>query len=95
MAEQPNDSKDSSKEGGKPKPNFSPFSPFPYGSPLAQGSMQTSFSGSPGQRLLMGSLNQSRTNGEIIIPRLKGQDLYGGKFYNIFYIANELPITFS
>lgn len=78
MAEQPNDSKDSSKEGGKPKPNFSPFSPFPYGSPLAQGSMQTSFSGSPGQRLLMGSLNQSRTNGEIIIPRLKGQDLYGG-----------------
>jgi len=78
MAEQPNDSKDSSKEGGKPKPNFSPFSPFPYGSPLAQGSMQTSFSGSPGQRLLMGSLSQSRTNGEIIIPRLKGQDLYGG-----------------
>lgn len=78
MDDQPNDSKDNSKEGGKPKPKFSPFSPFPYGSPLAQGSLQTSFSGSPGQRLLIGSLNQSRTNGEIIIPRLKGQDLYGG-----------------
>eukprot|EP00092_Neocalanus_flemingeri_P028743 GFUD01031207.1.p1 GENE.GFUD01031207.1~~GFUD01031207.1.p1 ORF type:complete len:618 (-),score=129.07 GFUD01031207.1:1525-3378(-) len=77
MAES-NDSKDSSKDGGKPKPSFSPFSPFPYGSPLAQGSLQSSFSGSPGQRLLLGSLNQTRSNGEIITPRLKGQDLYGG-----------------
>jgi len=78
MAESGNDSKDSSKDAGKPKPNFSPFSPFPYGSPLAQGSFQTSFSGSPGQRLLLGSLSQTRTNGDVITPRLKGQDLYGG-----------------
>jgi len=73
MAE-PNDS----KEGGKPKPIFAPFSPFPYGSPLAQGTLQSSFTGSPGQKLLLGSLNHTRTNGEIITPRLKGQDLYGG-----------------
>jgi len=78
MAEEPNDSKDSSKEGGKPKPSFAPFSPFPYGSPLAQGSLQSSFAGSPGQKLLLGSLNHTKTNGEIITPRLKGQDLYGG-----------------
>jgi len=78
MAE-PNDSKDNRKDGGKPKPTFSPFSPFPYGSPLAQGLLQTSFTGSPGQKILLGeSVNHSRTNGEVVTPRLKGQDLYGG-----------------
>jgi len=74
---EPTDSKDN-RDGAKPKPNFTAFSPFPYGSPLAQGSLQTSFSGSPGQRLLLGSFNQSRVNGEVVTPRLKGQDLYGG-----------------
>jgi len=72
------ESKETSKDGGKPKPIFPPFSPFPYGSPLAQASLQTSFSGSPGQRLLLGSANQTRANGEVVTPRLKGQDLYGG-----------------
>jgi len=75
---EPTDSKDNSSDGGKPKPSFSAFSPFPYGSPLAQGALQTSFSGSPGQRLLLGSFAQGRVNGEVVTPRLKGQDLYGG-----------------
>lgn len=66
-----------------PRPRFSPFSPFPYGSPLSKvNSLQTSFSGSPGQKMLLGgssnNLSQSRTNGEVLTPRLKGQDLYGG-----------------
>jgi len=78
MAESGNEFKDNSKDGGKPKPSFSPFSPFPYGSPLAQGAFQTSFSGSPGQRILLGSLGHTRSNGEVVTPRLKGQDLYGG-----------------
>ena len=63
------------------RPRFSPFSPFPYGSPLSKmNSLQTSFSGSPGQKMLLGgsNLSQSRTNGEVFTPRLKGQDLYGG-----------------
>jgi len=78
MAESGGESKDTNKDGGKPKPIFPPYSPFPYGSPLAQGSMQTSFSGSPGQRILLGNLSHARTNGEVVTPRLKGQDLYGG-----------------
>ena len=93
MAESGNDSKDSSKDAGKPKPNFSPFSPFPYGSPLAQGSFQTSFSGSPGQRLLLGSLSQARTNGDVITPRLKGQDLYGGKSPPPVIFKDEVSMT--
>ena len=75
------ESKETGKDGGKPKPIFPPFSPFPYGSPLAQASLQTSFSGSPGQRLLLGSVNQTRANGEVVTPRLKGQDLYGGELF--------------
>ena len=63
------------------RPRFSPFSPFPYGSPLSKmTSLQSSFSGSPGQKMLLtgANLSQSRTNGEVLTPRLKGQDLYGG-----------------
>jgi len=78
MADSNNESKVYSKDGDQTKPSNRPFSPFPYGSPLAQGSPQTSFAGSPGQKLLLGSLSQIRTNGEAITPRLKGQDLYGG-----------------
>jgi len=78
MADSNNESKDYNKDGDQTKPSNPPFSPFPYGSPLAQGSPQTSFAGSPGQKLLLGSLSQIRTNGEAITPRLKGQDLYGG-----------------
>ena len=41
--------------------------------------IQTSFSGSPGQKLLLGSsLAQSQPPAEIMTPRLKGRDLYGG-----------------
>ena len=41
--------------------------------------IQTSFSGSPGQKLLLGSsLAQSQPPAEVMTPRLKGRDLYGG-----------------
>lgn len=65
------------------RPRFSPFSPFPYGSPMAAvASLQTSFSGSPGQKMLLGNslYQQKHLNGdrEVMTPRLKGQDLYGG-----------------
>ena len=94
MAE-PNESKDNRKDGGKPKPTFSPFSPFPYGSPLAQGLLQTSFTGSPGQKILLGeSVNHSRTNGEVVTPRLKGQDLYGGKATKCIVKDSPLHIFF-
>ena len=94
MAESGGESKEASKDGGKPKPIFPPFSPFPYGSPLAQASLQTSFSGSPGQRLLLGSVNQSRSNGEVVTPRLKGQDLYGGALFldNISFLNPPSPL---
>lgn len=75
MAEQEN-----SKDPDIPRPRFSSFTPFPYGSPLAKmNTIQTSFSGSPGQKLLLGSsLAQSQPPAEVMTPRLKGRDLYGG-----------------
>ena len=64
------------------RPRFSPFSPFPYGSPLTKvNSLQTSFSGSPGQKMLLGtSLHQatSETEREVMTPRMKGREMYGG-----------------
>ena len=61
------------------------FSPFPFGSPMSRmNSFQTSFSGSPGQKMLLGTSlhNQSRTVSDevrqVMTPRLKGQDIYGG-----------------
>jgi len=75
-------SKEARDSSDRPRPRFSPFSPFPYGSPLTKmNSLQTSFSGSPGQKMLLGgnnSLKTTKTNGEVFTPRLKGQDLYGG-----------------
>ena len=68
--------KDQNKDdnrGEKIKPILSPFSPFPFGSPVQQGKVQspfgqtkptkpnqvqTPFSGSPGQKLLLNSLNR-------------------------------------
>jgi len=46
----------------------------------ATGSLQTSFSGSPGQKMLLGNSLYQQRNGEreVMTPRLKGQDLYGG-----------------
>jgi len=58
-----------------------PFSPFPFGSPLHQGLEQSSFSGSPGQKLLLASGTPGasrRVASEVVTPRLKGQDMYGG-----------------
>jgi len=77
MSEQPNDASDGGRDSSKARPNFSPF---PYGSPLQ---LQTSFSGSPGQKLLLSSFSRSNRsspvpNGDISHPRLRGQDLYGG-----------------
>jgi len=77
MSDQPNDTSDGGGNSSKAKPNFSPF---PYGSPLQ---LQTSFSGSPGQKLLLSSFSRSNRsspvpNGDISNPRLRGQDLYGG-----------------
>jgi len=71
---------ESRRDSERPRPRFSPFSPFPYGSPLTKfNSIQTSFSGSPGQKMLLGqSLNQTGAEREVMTPRLKGQDLYGG-----------------
>ena len=67
---------------GPEKPSFSPFSPFPYGSPLTKvNSLQTSFSGSPGQKMLLGtSLHQatSEPEREVMTPRMKGREMYGG-----------------
>ena len=52
------------KSGGeKLKPIMSPFSPFPYGSPVQQGTIQSPFSGSPAQKYLLNSFargNNSR-----------------------------------
>merc|ERR1719402_197014 len=42
---------------------MSPFSPFPYGSPVQQGTIQSPFSGSPAQKYLLNSFargNNSR-----------------------------------
>jgi len=75
-----NNTGESRRDSERPRPRFSPFSPFPYGSPLTKfNPMQTSFSGSPGQKMLLGqSLNQTGAEREVMTPRLKGQDLYGG-----------------
>jgi len=79
---------DSSRREGSSsssRPRMSPCSPFPFGSPLQQGLDQSSFSGSPGQKLLLDSFpgasnksNRYRTTSEVVTPRLKGQDMYGG-----------------
>ena len=56
--------------GAVTRPAISPASPFPYGSPLARAS--------PGQRLLLGSSLNRGPGQEVLTPRLKGEDLYGG-----------------
>lgn len=73
---------DKHKDTDRPRPRFSPFSPFPYGSPLTKtNNLQTSFSGSPGQKMLLGtSLHQPTSEPErtVMTPRMKGRELYGG-----------------
>merc|ERR1719220_2835575 len=61
---------------GRPRPNV--VSPFPFGSPLHQGLEQSSFCGSPGQRLLLSSGPPPSKQGEVVTPRLKGREMYGG-----------------
>jgi len=61
---------------GRPRPNV--VSPFPFGSPLHQGLEQSSFCGSPGQRLLLSRGPPPSQQGEVVTPRLKGREMYGG-----------------
>merc|ERR1719193_1522584 len=63
---------------GRPRPNV--VSPFPFGSPLHQGLEQSSFSGSPGQRLLLSKAPPAaqQSGQEVVTPRLKGREMYGG-----------------
>jgi len=61
---------------GRPRPNV--VSPFPFGSPLHQGLEQSSFCGSPGQRLLLSTGPPPSQQGEVVTPRLKGREMYGG-----------------
>jgi len=63
---------------GRPRPNV--VSPFPFGSPLHQGLEQSSFSGSPGQRLLLSKAPPAaqQPGQEVVTPRLKGREMYGG-----------------
>lgn len=78
----------SEKKKPAEKPPGSPFSPFPFGSSI-QLTNRTPFSGSPGQRILLGrtslgepTLATSLLNGtdtaSVYTPRLKAQELYGG-----------------
>ena len=49
------------KEDGEKGPQGSPFSPFPYGSPLQRASTasrQTSYTGSPAQKILLSTFNR-------------------------------------
>lgn len=64
------------QQQGRPRPNV--VSPFPFGSPLHQGLEQSSFCGSPGQRLLLSSGPPPSKQGEVVTPRLKGREMYGG-----------------
>lgn len=43
---------------------MSPFSPFPYGSPVQQGMVQSPFSGSPAQKYLLNSFSRGNTSRE-------------------------------
>ena len=45
-----------------------------------QGLEQSSFCGSPGQRLLLSSGPPPSKQGEVVTPRLKGREMYGGEF---------------
>jgi len=63
MSESGKQAKEKSGGGEKLKPIMSPFSPFPYGSPVQQGTIQSPFSGSPAQKYLLNSFarrNNSR-----------------------------------
>ena len=81
----------SQKKKPSEKPVGTPFSPFPFGSSM-QLANRTPFSGSPGQRILLGQTSLGEPtlatsppifNGTeatpLITPRLKAQELYGGK----------------
>ena len=80
----------SQKKKPSEKPVGTPFSPFPFGSSM-QLANRTPFSGSPGQRILLGQTSLGEPtlatsppifNGTeatpLITPRLKAQELYGG-----------------
>ena len=47
---------------------------------LSQGLEQSSFSGSPGQRLLLSKAPPAaqQSGQEVVTPRLKGREMYGG-----------------
>lgn len=76
MAEEMRGRQGQPPQQGRPRPNV--VSPFPFGSPLHQGLEQSSFCGSPGQRLLLSTGPSPSQQGEVVTPRLKGREMYGG-----------------
>ena len=60
-----------------------------------QGLEQSSFCGSPGQRLLLSTGPSPSQQGEVVTPRLKGREMYGGGLFKFQIISNNWTVMVS